>query len=141
VADNETLIQLFGRIQSFLQRLKIYVGAPLTNDFTGLLGDIMAQVLLILALSTKAMTTKWIGKFSLNLCTFLAEYDLVRYGKKLLGKQDVGDALQKLDTLTKEETSMAVAKNYEVACRVEGKMLVIESAIDQAVKALKERTQ
>ena len=56
VASHDTLIHLFERINFFLQRLKSYTGIPLTNESTELLGKIMAQLLSILALSTKAMT-------------------------------------------------------------------------------------
>jgi hypothetical protein len=55
-ASHNTLIHLFERIHFFLQRLKSYTGIQLTNESTELLGKIMAQLLLILALSTKAMT-------------------------------------------------------------------------------------
>jgi hypothetical protein len=75
----------------------------------------------------------------------LAEYGSEKFVMKLLGvERDVGDALERLDKLTKEESLMAAAKNMEIACRVEGKLLVIEEvtrSIDQAMKALKERTQ
>jgi hypothetical protein len=62
VASHDALIHLFERIHLFLQRLKSYTAMPLmTNDSTVLLGKIMAQLLLILALSTKAMTDKRIS--------------------------------------------------------------------------------
>ena len=144
MADNETLIDLFERIQSFLQRLKAYIGMPLTNGFTELLGKIMAQLLHILALSTKAMTKSRTSKPSLNICTHLAESGSEKFLKKLLGGTDVDDALDRLDTLTKEEGLNAAAKNMEIACRIEGKVLVIEGvtkSIDQAVKVLEKRTQ
>jgi len=143
MADNETLIHLFERIQFFLQRLTTYIKMPLTNDLTELLGKIMAQILHILALSTKAMTESRTSKLSLNLCTSLAEYGSEKFSKKLLGRTDVDDALLRLDKLTKEESLMTAAKNLEIACHVEGKVLVLERvthSIEQAVKALKERT-
>jgi len=49
------LVNLFERIQLFLQRLKIYITIPLTTEMMELLGKIMAQVLSILALSTREM--------------------------------------------------------------------------------------
>ncbi len=62
VASHDTLIILFERIHFFLQRLKSYAGIPLTNELTELLGKIMAQILCILALSTKAMTERRISE-------------------------------------------------------------------------------
>jgi len=58
VASHDTLVRLFERINFFLQRLSIYSEIPLTNDLTELLGKIMAELLSILAISTKEMTDK-----------------------------------------------------------------------------------
>jgi hypothetical protein len=58
VASHDTLIDLFERINFFLQRLNIYSEIPLTNDFTELLGKIMAELLSILAISTKETTDR-----------------------------------------------------------------------------------
>ena len=57
-ADHATLIHLFERIHLFLQRLNGYTMIPLTNEFTELLGKIMAQILSILAISTKVMAQR-----------------------------------------------------------------------------------
>jgi hypothetical protein len=51
----DTLTNLFEHIQVFLQRLNCYLNVPLTTGMTELLGKIMAQILLILALSNKTM--------------------------------------------------------------------------------------
>jgi hypothetical protein len=66
VASQGTLANLFERIQIFLQRLRIYIGIPLTAGMTELLGKIMGQVLLILALSTKEMTQRRISERELG---------------------------------------------------------------------------
>jgi hypothetical protein len=62
VASHDTLIHLFERIDFFLQRLKSYTGMPLTNDSRELLGKIMAQLLSVLALSTKVITDSRISE-------------------------------------------------------------------------------
>jgi len=59
VTSYGTLVNLFERIQLFLQRLNCYTNSPLTIEMTELLGKIMAQILSILAFSTKAMKEKW----------------------------------------------------------------------------------
>ena len=65
VASHDALIHLFERIHFFLQRLKSYTGMPLTSESRELLGKIMAHLLSILALSTKAIKdrriSEWIG--------------------------------------------------------------------------------
>jgi hypothetical protein len=44
---------------------------------------------------------------------------------KLLGKNDVEDALKMLDTLTMEEARMAIAETLNVTHRVDGKVTVL----------------
>ena len=56
------LVHLVERIHFFVQRLKTYTGIPLTNELTELLGKVMAQILSILALSTKAMSDRRISE-------------------------------------------------------------------------------
>ena len=45
--------------------------------------------------------------------------------KKLLGKNNLEDALKKLDTLTTEEARMAIAETLKVANRVDDKVTVL----------------
>ena len=71
VASHDTLIQLFEQINLFLQRLKRYTGIPLTNESKELLGKIMAQLLLVLALSTKAMLDTRMGIIDRTTMYFL----------------------------------------------------------------------
>jgi len=70
VASHDRLINLFERIHSFLQRLNSYTVIPVTNGFTELLGKIMAQILFILALSTKVMTERRINELPYSPCPF-----------------------------------------------------------------------
>ena len=55
ISSYEALVKLLERIQFFLQRLNHYTSVPLTAEMTELLAKIMAQILSILALSTKTM--------------------------------------------------------------------------------------
>ena len=68
VASHDTLINLFERIHFFLQRLNSYTRTPLTSGLTELLGMIMAQILSVLALSTKEMTERRISESIYLLC-------------------------------------------------------------------------
>ena len=61
IASYESLVCLLERIQFFLQRLHHYTSVPLTPEMTELLAKIMAQILSILALSTKTMKEKRIS--------------------------------------------------------------------------------
>jgi hypothetical protein len=60
-----------------------------------------------------------------------------------MGRTDIEDALLRLDSLTKEESLMAAAKNLEVTYHVDGNVKdikVLAEDIDENVKAVKERT-
>src|SRR5579863_368112 len=97
-------MQLFERIHLFLQRLDRYTGIPLTDDLTELLGKIMAQLLSLLALLTKAMTDGRISESNHSLfLSPLADYDAEKLLKRLAGRKEVEDAILQLVTLTKEE--------------------------------------
>jgi len=74
IASYEVLVNLFERIQFFLQRLNHYTSVTLTPDMTELLAKIMAQILSILALSTKTMKQSQISESNHSTRTFLANY-------------------------------------------------------------------
>lgn len=57
----DKLVYLFERVHFFLERLNCYNNVKLTTAMTELLGKIMAQVLSILALSTKEMRARRIS--------------------------------------------------------------------------------
>ena len=126
VADHNTLVRLFERIHFFLQRLRRYTGILLTDEFTELLGNIMAQILSVLALSTKMMTEKRMSESIYTLCA-LADYGSEKILKRFTGKTGVEDALQRLDSLTQEENLMVVVRNLEVAHHVDGNVEEIKA--------------
>jgi len=114
MASYETLLNLFERIQFFLQRLNRYTAIPLTPEITLLLGKIMAQILIILAFSMKQIKERQIS-MSFHL-VFLLVVDCwtEKIMKRIVGKTDLEDALQRLDVLTKEEALMVAARNLEL---------------------------
>ena len=65
VASHGLLISLFERIYFFLQRLKRYTGMSLTKELKELLGKTMAELLSILALSTKSMSERGVSELML----------------------------------------------------------------------------
>ena len=142
--SHDTLIHLFERIHFFVQRLSTYTGMELTNETTELLGKIMAQLLRILALSTKAMTDKRISELIRSLCFSLADYGSEKIMKKLLGRKEVEEAVSQLDMLTKEESLMVVVRNLKIAQDVDGDVKatkVLAEDIDSNVKATKVLTE
>jgi hypothetical protein len=50
---HETLIDIFGRIESFFRRLEIYTQVPSTTEMIDTIIQIMVEVLTILGIATK----------------------------------------------------------------------------------------
>jgi hypothetical protein len=150
-ASRETLIHLFERIHFFLQRLKSYTRIPLTEELTELLGKIMAQLLSILALSAKMMTDNRISELILSLYCPVVNYASEMFLKRLMGRTKVEDALLRLDSLTREESLMTLARTLEVThridnvvCNVDGGVRAINTlteVIDENVKVTKALTE
>jgi len=114
IASYEVLIHLFERIHFFLQRLNRYTAITLTPEMTILLGKIMAQVLCVLALSTKETKERRISGSMCSIFSFISDYETEKFMKRLVGRTDVEDGLARLDMLTKEEILMTTARNSEV---------------------------
>jgi len=133
VASRDMLINLFERIHF----LNSCAGIPLTNGLMELLGKIMAQILSILALSTRAMTERRTSELISSLCSSLIDCDPETFLKRLVGRTDVEDALLRLDFLTKEESLMTIARSLEVTHHVDS----IVRDIDGNVKVTKDGEQ
>ncbi|KAI0269588.1 hypothetical protein BGY98DRAFT_1101064 [Russula aff. rugulosa BPL654] len=95
-----SLIEIFGRIESFFRRLSIYTQVPSTPEMLDTIIQILVEVLMILGIATKEMKQGRIKK----------------YGKRLIGKTDMEDALKKLDRLTQENSDDHCRKSKGDAC-------------------------
>jgi len=136
------LVHFFERIHLFLQRLNRYIGMPLTDDLTGLLVKIMAQLLTILALATKAMTNRRISESDLSPCSIsVAHHVAEKFLKRIVGKTEVEDAILQLDMLTKEESLLIVGRNLEITHRVDGNVEAMRVLAEDSAKANKDGTQ
>ena len=92
----------------------------------------MGQTLVILALSTKAMK-EWRISQSIHAQFFLSiDCDPEKFAKKLIGRKDVEDAFQRMDSLTKDETIMAVAKILEVSFDIHGNIEDLKALVGNA---------
>ena len=52
-ASQETLLEIFERIEMFFRRLEMYTEVPLTTEMTDVIIEILAEVLSILGIATK----------------------------------------------------------------------------------------
>ncbi|KAH9009054.1 hypothetical protein EDB85DRAFT_2283296, partial [Lactarius pseudohatsudake] len=125
-SSQDALLVLFGRLEYFFKRLEQYIEVRPTAAMTDIIVKIMVEVLSILGIVTKEIGQ---GRTSMSLpvgkSPKRAKTDrrAEAYLKKLIGRKDVEDALQRLDALTQEETRMAAAE-----------VLVIARSIDDKVK-------
>jgi methyl-accepting chemotaxis protein len=129
IASYQVLIDLFERIGFFLHRLKNYTAVQLTPDLTMFLGKLMAQVLCILALSTKVMKERRISGYIRLIHIAVADYDTEKFMKRLVGRTDVEDALQRLNILTQEENLMTTAATFQVTSQVHETVTEIKEVV------------
>jgi hypothetical protein len=115
-------------VESFLRRLETYTYVLLSDEMADVIVNIMAEVLLILAIATRDIEQ---GRGSELTRIPRGRPNLVAYSfsemfvKKLMRKRDIEDALDRLDKLTQEEVRMAVAQVLKAAHRVDDKVTVV----------------
>ncbi|SRR6266851_76133 len=116
-ASYDALVEIFECIENFVRRLMIYtkIDRP-TPAMTEVVIKIMVELISVLALATKQINQ---GRFSKSLLTdkHSSIHDLniaEKYGKRLLGENEIESVLQRLDRLTGEESKMATAQTLDV---------------------------
>jgi hypothetical protein len=114
-ASQDVLADIFVRIEGFFMRLQSYTEVRPTAAMMDVILKIMIEVLSILAIATKQIKQ---GRSKKIL-------------KKLLGKNNIEDALKKLDTLTMEEARMAIAETLKVTNRVDDKVDKVDGKVDK----------
>ncbi|KAI0287884.1 hypothetical protein BC826DRAFT_1178184 [Russula brevipes] len=101
-ASEDALFALFERIETFFRRLETYIELPRTAGMMEIIVKVMAEVLIILGLATREIKQ---GKTK-------------RVLKKLIGRSDIEDALQRLDNLMQDEGRMAAAQGLKATHRM-----------------------
>ena len=108
--SQDTIIDTFERIESSIQRLKIYTEVRPTPEMTKTIILIMVEVISILGIATKeikeGIMSEWISSSTSRLTERCSE----TFAKRLVGRTDLEDALKRLDKLTQEEARMATAE-------------------------------
>jgi len=105
----------------------------------GIIAKIMLQVLSTLAVATEEINqgraSELISeKWPLLTLTYV---HLEKYMKKLLGKNDIEDSLNSLDTLTQEEARMAVVEVWRIANSVNTNVnVILEGALSIPIRSL-----
>jgi len=102
---------------------------PPTAVMMYIIVEIMAALLSFLALATKEMRRGRIGKSAhrpTEDSRLLAHLGSAKCVKKLMGNNDVEEALQKLDRLTQEEARMAAAELIKITYAADDRVGVDE---------------
>ena len=124
-------VDLFGRIENFFRRLVAYTEVlPTTSMIDGIV-KIMIDVLLILGIVTKEAGQGRTSMFF--LFNFPPNIDVLagKVVKMLVGKNDVEDALQRLDKLT-QEVALLAEKEIQVltvARRTDDEIKVVDDGV------------
>jgi hypothetical protein len=88
--------------------------------------NVMAEVLIILGLATKEIKQGKISELVPNHTPPLMIYcSLERFLRKLMGKSDIKDALQRLNNLVEEESRMGIAQGLKDGQEVGDKLDVV----------------
>ncbi|KAF8491830.1 hypothetical protein F5888DRAFT_952652 [Russula emetica] len=93
-ASQDMLVDLFERIGRFFKRVESYTERTSSGGMTDMMMEVTVEVLSVLAIVTVE----------------IKQSRRKKYFKKLLGRNDVEDALKRLDKLTQEEAKMATAE-------------------------------
>ncbi|KAH9178021.1 hypothetical protein EDB89DRAFT_2239740 [Lactarius sanguifluus] len=114
-ASHDILVDIFERIEGFFKRLEVYTEVRQTAAMTDVIVKIMVEVLSILAIAKQEIKHGRAKKFL----------------KKLAGRRDVEDALQRLDRLTQEEARMATAEVLRLTHGVDNKVRAVDDRVKQ----------
>ncbi|KAH9009288.1 hypothetical protein EDB85DRAFT_2283011, partial [Lactarius pseudohatsudake] len=127
-ASQDALVDLFGRLEYFFKRLEQYIEVRPTAVMTDIIVKIMVEILSILGIVTKEV----------------GQGRTKAYLKKLIGRKDVEDALQRLDALTQEEARMAAVEVLMITRGIDDKVKDVGDKVkdvDEMVKVVDEKVE
>ena len=132
-ASQDVLVDLFSRMENFFKRLESYTEISPTPAMTSIIVKIMVEVLTILGIATKEMKQRRSSE-SMNVYhSFLTKISPEKILKKILGKNDIEDALKRLDTLTQEEARMVTAEIWKATRSVNDQVAVLINGAQNSV--------
>ena len=116
-------------MEYFFKRLEVYIKVRPTAAMRDIIVKIMVEVITILGIVTKEIRQ---GRTSMPFshCVSL-KLDLYAEGyfKKLFGRKDVEDALQRLDKLTQEEARIAATESYATTHGINERLEVVDDRV------------
>jgi hypothetical protein len=126
-ASQDMLVDLFERIESFFKRLESHTELKPSEAMTDMMVKIMVEVLSVLAIVTVEIKQRRWSQFITSDIWVLTHgfFFIEKLLKKLLGRNDVEDALKRLDKLTQEEAKMATAEVLKITRDMDSNMKVL----------------
>jgi hypothetical protein len=91
--------------------------------------QIMVEILSVLAIATKEIKQGRMSEQSSMSMSPLTERCSEKFGKRLIGKTDMEDALKRLDKLTQEEARMATAEVLRAAHAIDERVLAVDGRV------------
>jgi len=113
-ASYDSLVNIFECVGNFLNRVQIYAKIPLTPAMMGVIVEIMAELLSVLALTTTQIKQGRLSKSFVAHGPPSAELAIERFIRRLFGDPKIEAVLQRLDRLTQEEARMATVQTLEL---------------------------
>ena len=125
-------------MEFFFIRLEKYIDVRPSAAMTDVMVKIMVEVITILGIVTKEVgqgrtSMFFLVDFHLPNIDFRAE----RYLKRLVGRKDIENALQRLDKLTQEEVRMAAAEALTISRHIDDTVTDVDKrleGVDETVK-------
>ena len=108
-------------MEYFFKRLEAYIKVRPTAAMSDIIVKIMVEVISILGIVTKEIRQGRTSMYSPIDISRKLDLSTERYFKKLFGRKDVEDALQRLDKLTQEEARMAAAESLTITRGIDDK--------------------
>ena len=108
------LADIFARIENFFRRLESYKEVPPTPGMTDMNVKIMVEVFPILVIATTEITQGRRSELMSTNPSFSAHASSGKFVRELIGKSDIEESLKRLDTLTQEESRMAIGEVLKV---------------------------
>jgi hypothetical protein len=116
-------------MEYFFLRLEKYIKVRPTAAMRDIIVKIMVEVLSILGLVTKEIAQ---GRTSTSFrLDIFPKVDLraEKFLKKVVGRRDIEDALQRLDKLTQEEARMAAAETLMITCGIDDNVKSVDDQV------------
>ncbi len=124
-------------MEFFFKRLEAYIKVRPTAAMTDIIVKIMVEVISILGIVTKEIGQGPISMpFPVDISPTV-NLHAEKYLKKLVGRKDVEDALQRLDKLTQEEARMAAAETLTITRDIDDTV----KDVDKRLEGVDERVQ